>query len=332
MAGEGSAQNLISQSKIRPLDKPAGFYKSIVLDVLTVATAGLFGFAYYRYLTADLSVWWLLGAVAAWCLMSVFQLFLQRKTMRRLIIMALEVIGLLFFFYRDRASILAVAAAVVYLFLMWGYFASQSILDNGIEIQFFRITAALLGKLVTAALIFMILIYVPQFNQNSVFISRQSFRKFFDWSAGLINDIYPNVSANSTFATFAQSVATTEVQNNPNFQNLSPDEQSSTISQETTQFESNFGMSTSGQPLAPSAPASDAFYNFIVGMLQAWQSSGPTWFLIGWAVVLFLSLRTLGILFVWATQFIALIFYELFLATGFMKIFESTQTRETIGY
>ncbi len=331
IAGEGPTQNLINQSKITAIEKPPGFYKSIVLDFFAVLSAGVFGFAYYRYLESNLSLWWLLGALALWSVLSVLELFLTSNLSRRLVILFLEVVALLGFFYRDQLGIILVAAGVVYLFLLWGYLGGRSMLNNGIEIQFFRTTGTMLGKLVTATLLFMILIYVPQFNSNSVFVSRQGFREFFDWGAGLISDIYPNFSANNSFSTFAQSVATTELQNNPSFQSLTPEQQSSTISQETTQLENTFGAPTSGSATS-SAPTSDAFYNFIVGMLQAWQAEGPTWFIVGWAVVLFLALRTLGILFVWVAQFISLIFYEILLATGFMKISESTQTKENIGY
>ncbi len=68
------------------------------------------------------------------------------------------------------------------------------------------------------------------------------------------------------------------------------------------------------------------------GVLGAWQSQSSGWFDVGWVTVLFIGLRTLGILFVWLAQFISLVFYELLLALGFMKITEETHPREVIGY
>ena len=332
MAGESPTQNLINQAKFAPIIRGAGFYKSIILDVLSVISAGLFGFTYYRYLEDGMPVWWLLGALALWGIMSVLQVFLARAVVRRGVLIAVEAIATLMFFYHDDPAILLITAGVVFVFLVWGYAASRRTLTNSIEIQYFRITGNVLGKLTTAALLFMILIYVPQVNQGSVFVSRQGFRDFFDWSAGLVNNIYPNVSLNGSFQTFAQGVATMELKNNPNFQTMSPQAQSSTINQATTQLETSFGNATSGLAVAPTDPASDAFYNFIVGMLQAWKSEGSSWFIIGWAVVLFLALRTLGFLFVWVDQFISLIIYEILLASGFMRITEATQTKEVIGY
>jgi hypothetical protein len=297
-----------------------------------VLSAAFFGYSYYRYLDNTISVWWLLGALALWGVLSVLQVFLAKTFMRRMFVLFGESLAALIFFYRDDPAILITTVIVIFAFLAWGYMASRTDLTNSVEIQFFRITSNALGKLVTAGLLFMILIYTPQVNQGSVFVSRQNFREFFDWSAGLINNIYPNVALNSSFQTFAQGMATMELKNNPNFQTMTPQAQSSTISQTASQFEDSFGTTSSGVAVAPTDPASDAFYNFIVGMLQAWQSEGSSWFIIGWAVVLFLALRTLGILFVWINQFIALIFYEILLASGFMKITEATQTKEMIGY
>ena len=68
------------------------------------------------------------------------------------------------------------------------------------------------------------------------------------------------------------------------------------------------------------------------GVLGAWASQSSGWFDVGWVTVLFIGLRTLGILFVWFAQFVCLVFYELLLALGFMKISEEPHSREVIGY
>lgn len=333
IAGDVPNQNLINQSKLSAFDRPPGYGKAIALDILAVISAALFGFAYYRYLANGLALWWLLGALAVWGIFAVLELFLTTTYTRRLIVMLIEIAGLLTFFYRDSIGILFLTAAVVFAFLAWGYFSGRSALENGIEVQFFHTSGAMLGKQMTAALLFMILIYVPQLGSgSSLFVSRQSFRGFFDWATGVINNAYPNFSISSSFSTFAQNIATTELENNPSFQTLSPREQSTTISQATNNLEATFGVSPTSTETGTGVPTSDAFYNFIVGMLQAWQANGPTWFIIGWGVVIFLALRTVGIVFVWIEQFLILIIYEILLATGFMKITESTQTKENIGY
>src|SRR4051812_43592312 len=99
MAGKTPNQNLINQNKFSPLIESPGFYKGVVIDVLSIASALLFGFTYYRYLDKNLSVWWLLAALALWGVLSVLQVFLARKVTRRLLVMMGESIAILVFFW-----------------------------------------------------------------------------------------------------------------------------------------------------------------------------------------------------------------------------------------
>jgi len=354
MAGEARSQNLIDQAKFNSVLSAPGFYKSIIVDIVAVASAGVFGYAFFRYLTTGLSIAWLIAALLLWAVLEVVETFLMKSVSRRLLVLILESVAAMAFFTHAALEIVLVTGVVVFAILAWGYLAGRSDIANSIEIQFFRTTGSVLGKFATAALLFMILVYVPNIGPSTVLISQGSFRKFFDWSTGFVSGFYPNISLNGDFQSFATSLAKMELQNNPNFQAMSSQEQTNTLTAATTQIEHSFGVSPSSTaatssgatapvgtiststpssaPVPPTAPTSDAFYNFFVGMLQAWQAEGPTWFAIGWGVVLFFALRTLGIVFVWVAQFVSLIFYEILLATGFMKITEVTQTKEIIGY
>jgi len=122
-----------------------------------------------------------------------------------------------------------------------------------------------------------------------------------------------------------------ELANNPSFQSLNTAQQNAAIQQEAAQFTQSF-LKSAAQPVASSSPTSDAFYNVLNGVLSAWQSQSSGWFDVGWVTVLFIGLRALGILFVWLAQFVSLVFYEILLASGFMKISEETHIREVIGY
>jgi uncharacterized membrane protein len=53
---------------------------------------------------------------------------------------------------------------------------------------------------------------------------------------------------------------------------------------------------------------------------------------LAWGAILFLVLRSIGIIVVWIAQLFSLVFYEFFLAVGFMKISEEMQTKETIDF
>jgi hypothetical protein len=325
-------QNLINPSKVNTAEKPAGFYKSIILDVVCILSAGLFGYSYYRYLTRGTSVWFVFGALVFFGALSVLQVFLAKESKRTFLIIFAEVLALLGFFWQENYFILGMTALIVLAMLLWGYFAGRARLRNSINVPFFGASGTTLGKFTTGLLLFMILTYVPQLSGgNALVVSQQSFRTFFDWTSGFVNNYFPTLSLTGSFGNFSESFAKMELQNNPNFQSLNTAQQNLALQQASTQFATSFA-SPASTTIATSSPTSDAFYNVLNGVLSAWQSQSSGWFDVGWVTVLFIGLRTLGILFVWLDQFIALIFYEILLASGFMKISEENRSREIIVY
>ena len=324
-------QNLINPSKISTAQYPPGMWRSLWLDVVAVLSAGLFGYCYYHYLTQGWSVWFLFAALTFFGIASVMEVFLSKDGWRSIVVIFLETAAMLGFFWRDNVTILGIVAAIMLVMLAWGHFSARAQVRNGIAIPFFGASGDALGKFTTAVLLFMILAYVPQIGGNALIVSQQSFRTFFDWTSGFVNSFYPELSLNGSFGDFAQSVSKMELQNNSSFQSLNTAQQSLALQQATTQFTQNFLHDAPGT-IATSSPTSDAFYNVLNGVLSAWQSQSSGWFDVGWVTVLFIGLRTLGILFVWFAQFMCLIFYELLLASGFMKISEEPHSREVIGY
>jgi hypothetical protein len=256
---------------------------------------------------------------------------LAKNTWRSVLVIILQTAAMVGFFWRDDWLIVGITALIIIVMLLWGHFSARAQVRNGIEIPFFGATGNVLSKFTTAALLFMILAYVPQIGGNALVVSSQSFRSFFDWTSNLINGFYPELSLNGSFGNFAQSVSKMELTNNPSFQSLNAAQQSVAVQQAAAQFAQNF-LQSAAQPVTTSTPASDAFYNVLDGVLSAWQSQSSGWFDVGWVTILFIGLRTIGILFVWLAQFVTLIFYEILLASGFMKISEESSQREIIGY
>lgn len=307
-----------------------GLYKSLGLDAVAVIAAAVFGFSYYGYLTRGYSVWVLLAAFLFFAAVFALEVFITERTRRALLVAVLQSVGVVAFFWRIDWRVLVVTGAIMFAFLVWGHFSGRHRLENSIEVPFFGATSVALGKFTTGALIFMILIYVPNVGGNPLVISPKSFGTLFDWASAVVNDFYPSISLQGSFGSFSESVAKMELQNNPNFQNLTPDQKSAVVSQQTTQFEKTFLGNATGT-VASSSSASDAFYNVLQGMANAWQSEAGGWFLIGWIAVVFIALRSVGVIFNWIAQFVTLMFYELLLATGFIKIHEEEHIREVIA-
>jgi len=326
-------QNLIRQSSVTIATRPprTEIYKAIALDVVAVLAAALFGWAYYAYLAHGFSVWLLLAAFTFFGVLAALQTFLAKKIGQTLFVILLESLAVIGFFWKDNWQILAIVWPIVFAFLAWGYLSGRGRLDNSISIPFFGTSGTTLGKFTTGLLIFMVLIYAPQIGGNPLLVSQKSFRSFFNWAAGVANGFYPNLSFDGSFGKFSESFTKMELQNNPSFKNLTQDQQQMAIAQETQQFEQSF-LENSSSSVATSSPASDAFYNVLQGMMNAWQTESGGWFVVGWMAVIFIALRSVGIIFIWLAEFVTLMFYELLLATGFMKITEEEHIREVIGY
>lgn len=309
-----------------------GFYKSIVLDVLAVLLAAGFGFSYYRYLTGGMPIWVLFVALTLFAVITTLQAFLAKHGWRTFCVIVLETAGVVGFFWRDDWRIIAITAAVVLAFLVWGYFSARVRLENSVHVPFFGVANMTLSKFTTGLLIFMVLIYAPQLGGNPLLVSQKSFRTVFDWASGVVDNFYPNLSLSGSFGNFSESFAKMELTNNPEFQNLTPDQQNAAIAQESQQLEQNLTAKLPSSSVASSSPTSDAFYSILQGMMNAWQTQSEGWFDVGWAAVIFIALRGLGIIFIWLAEFVTLIVYELLLATGFIKLGEEFRSREVIGY
>jgi hypothetical protein len=324
-------QNLVELTKVS-VSTPPGFWRALILDFLSVAAALFFGYSYFLYLTTGLSPWYTVAGLTSFAVLSALQVFLAQGIGRRVLIILAEAAAMVvaFAFYINLQVVL-IAGGIVFVVLFWGYFAGRMEVGNEVEIHFFKATASAIGKVTTAAILFLLIVYAPQAQGQGIFIPRASFGTLFDWSSGALNSLYPGVTFNGSFGAFATSLAKQELANNPAFLQLSPAEQSAAVTQATAQL-SNGILKTTGVAPTSDEPVSDVAYNYILAMLKNLQNQFQSQFLIVWVIALFLIFRTVGFIFVWVAQFISLIVYEILLAAGFMRIEGVPQTKETIRY
>ncbi|MGB7958060.1 MAG: hypothetical protein WCF77_04460 [Minisyncoccia bacterium] len=332
--GLGQSQNLINQirvEKLEPISKAEGFYKSIILDVLAVMAAFFMGCAYFLFLQGT---WPFIVPVCAFLILTVataMEALLEGSLKRRIEILILEAVVLLVPFYATDVRLLATCAVIVLIFFLIGYLQSRSELDHGTTVRFFRSTHGVTAKTVTAMLLVAIILYLPMASAGKFFIGEPEFGAFFDWAAGLIGNFYPAISFTGSLDDFAQSVAKNELAGAATFTALSPANQSAAILAGTGQIEENLSKSL-GVTLSSSSPMSDVAYAAIKNMLQSWSVRFSIWFLAGWALAVFLILRSVGVLVVWVSQFLTMIVYEMLLSSGAIRIVEQPQTKEVIEF
>jgi len=320
------------------IDDPQDGWKAWILDVLAVLGASLFGYWFMRYLAGGFSFWFTLAALFFWGAMSVLEGFLQKNISRRLWVMLLESIALIAFFYAFAWQALAITAVLVFLCLVWGYFSVRRELRNSIEIRFFTASSRVVGKVMTGAVIFMIVMYASLMNSNgNLFVSQGGFNAFFSWTAGFVNNFYPTIPLNGSFGDFTQAVAKMQLQGNPAFQSLAPAQQDQALAQSSNEIATTLsgaptGASTTVAAATLNEPVNNALYNYFSSLTTELRNKFGDTFIGVWGLILFLILRSIAFIAVWIAQFIALIFYELLLATGFMKVTESPATREVLEY
>lgn len=325
-------QNLVDPSRVSESALPAGFWRALVLDFLSVAAALFFGYSYFAYLTDGASPWYMVAGLTLFAVLSAMQVFLTHDIGRRLLVILAETAAMViaFIFYDDWRVVL-VAGVVVFIVLLWGYFSGWSEVGNEVEIHFFKSTAGAIGKVTTAALLFLLILYAPQAQGQGIFLPRASFRTLFDWSTGFLGSIYPGVSFNDSFGTFAQGFAKAELANNPAFAQLPAAAQDATVAQAADRLAGSIKQATGVAPTS-AEPMSDVAYDYIVATLGKWETQFNGQFTIIWVVVLFLIFRTVGFIYVWAAQIVALIVYEILIAAGFMHIEGVPQTKESVTY
>jgi hypothetical protein len=327
-------QNLINPAMVTlpsHSGKSAGFYKTIVLDALSILAAFALGYSYREYLVAGASLLVVIGVFLVFGVFSALQALLCKEAGRRAFIVLCEVVALGSFFYAIDVHFLIAAAASAFILFFWGYLGSRSEIDYGMEIRPFKVTRSVIGKVMTGTIIFMIVIYIPLWNQNSVFIPEKSFDAFFNWGASVIETFNPKISLSGSVGDLVDSIARTQLESAPSFKSLSPQNQNALIAQGANGIIDNISKNI-GINIQSSDTINAAVYQFVTNTFTGWENRFQGAFFVGWGVVLFFVARSIGIIFVWIDQLLFVFVYEVLRAFRFMRIIEESRMKEIVKY
>lgn len=328
-------QNLIKTVKIneeRPAKDYSQIIKPIVFDGLTVASAVSFGYLYKQFIASGAGIVVLLVGFAVFSVFSALQAFLvNRSLFNRFLVILLETIAFMAFFYNEDLRLLGIVAAVTLALLFWGDIAGRSEMKNNIEIKFFKTAKPVLKKIITAIVFLTVVLYLPNVNKDNILISKRNFQFFFDGTIGFAEKFYPEINFRSSFGDMTKSVARLELMQQSEFKNLSEYQQEKILKQASAQISELINKNLN-LDIAPGEKLSDAFYNFLVSVLEGWRVKFGENFLIGWAVIVFLTVRGFGIIFQWLISIISFLAYELLLATNFFQIIGESRTKEIVQF
>ncbi len=331
MDGKIPSLNLISRVKPETPARQPGVYKPIIFDVLSVIAAYGVGWAYAQYLTAKMPITNLSAVLVAFAALSTLQVFFTKGLDRRLLILILETIAMLFLFYKYDLRILSAAAAVLLVFRLWGEKIGRTELENGLEVRFFKAALPALQKLTTALIVAFVILYFPQWSQKNAFVSKDAFQTFFEWTAGTVKNFYPTINLSSSFGNLTQDLARFGLLNNPDFRNLPAQNQELMVKQAAVQVADSLRKNIGGEILN-NEPVSGVVYRLILETLTRWKDQFQNWFLVGWAIAVFFVIRGFGFIFYGLAGLIAFIIYQILLSFGFIHIFGESRTHETIEF
>ncbi|MDO8537008.1 MAG: hypothetical protein Q7R94_02060 [bacterium] len=331
MEGKIPSQNLIRQVNAESASRQPGFYKTIVFDALTVLSAIALGYTYKQYLLSRGGITVLLVTILVYAAFATLQVFFSKTIGHRFSILLLEIMALSGFFYDIDFKMLAISAAIVLVFFLWGDLGGKRELNNGLQIRFFKAATPFLKKFTTAVILMLIIFYLPRLDQDQPFISKENFQVIFGWASGLTTKFYPEINFNSSFGKLAEGIARLELQTNQNFKSLPSANQEELIRQAADQVSQAIGKSL-GVTISLDEPASDVFYNFVLAQVSGLRARFGDLFTVGFVLAVFIAVRGVGIIFYWIAGFFTFIVYQILLASGFIHILGESRTHEVIVY
>jgi len=271
----GANQNLIKQVPEVKYERPTGFYRALIFDVLSVGAAGLTSFYFREYLLGTAG-WGLLAmSLGIFGIISAIQVYLPKGGMRRYGILLLETAALMTYFVSLPLGVILSAAAAVFIYLSWGEKSADFGIKNSLEIQFLHQASVKVSKIVTGTLLAGIMIYLSLLPADAVLISRTSFDLFYDETASFAANFYKGVNFKGTFIDFAKDLARLQISNNPRFDEITAEQKELAVNEAAKQISQNFF----GEELSPAESTSAVFYKFINRSLNGWRNDFGNGFL-----------------------------------------------------
>jgi len=324
-------QNLIKQVRPDSVSLSPRFYKPLIFDALTIISALAFGYLYRQYLDGLTGFSILMAGLGIFAIFSALQVFFTKNLSRRFFVLLLEAALVLSFFYGYELRLLIASAIIFLFFSFWGEISSRRELENGLEIKFFRAVKPVLAKFTTALILVMVILYLPQWSEKGVFLSKDVFQKIFGLSSGFIRNFYPEIDINSGFGKLAENLARSQAEGNPAFKELPLDKKELAIKQAAESFMENLSKQL-GTEIRSGDSISEVFYNYINSVVNGWRERFKDAFLAIWIFIVFLVLRSFGVVFYWLISLVSFIFFQILLSFNFMHIMGESRTHEVIEF
>ncbi|MBM3257203.1 MAG: hypothetical protein FJY98_02630 [Candidatus Liptonbacteria bacterium] len=327
------AGNLVAQVPLETEERSSGFYFSLVLDVLTVAFAFWTGLMYQSFLTGEAS----LGGVAAVAtLFGTFLavgLYLTRHAGRRILVIVGVIVGLfLFTLTPGNAAYVGLSAILTFLLLLWGEALARARIANSLEVRFTHGVQPLLSKATTALVFSGLILFIPIWTPAKAFLSPAEFNSYYEVIGGTLHRFYGEINFSGTFDQFASSLARYELLGNADFKRLPPSRQAAVTEEVTVKVKENLGKTLEVKVEEGKKSMGAIFYKLSMRTLGDLQGKFGTWFLVGWAILLFAIIRGVGVFLYWIAGLLGLLMFHILLLLGITRLRGETRTQQVAEY
>ncbi|MBI3588940.1 MAG: hypothetical protein HY093_00800 [Candidatus Liptonbacteria bacterium] len=322
-------ENFINQTPVEKASAPRGFYKSLVLDTLTVLTAALFSLSYYLFLNDRVTFPIPVLILIIFSILSTLEVLLIKSLKRRTLVLVLEALALFLFFLNLPNGLLVTAFGLTLFFLVWGEMNGRREVSNTLEPSYFRVSRITISKIVSALALMAAIIYFPKFDARENFISPAKFGSVFNWASDVVSKIYPEVNLNGTVSDFASKLAEAEIEKTPEYKNLPVPNQEkikqAAIESIIAKFNEQLKIENKG-----SENLVDIAYKIVSSKIEQIKNQFSDQFRIVWTIILFLTIRSLGVILVPLAAGLNYLVIQLLLTAGFIFISGETRTKENL--
>ncbi|GEM_PF-1819587 len=328
MNGESQFSPLADKKEVNVIDLDTSRPKVIVLGVLGVVSAVIFGyFLHGSILDSSLGnfIYTIAAAVG----------FLSIFLMQVFFIKSSNIINLLLFLEATAISAPFFTAMSWPLFFAWlsvltlfwvAVKRGKMELDNQIRVRFFRVERLVVPGALTAISLFIALVYLSIFEFDGLIISRKSFQDIIQPSAVMAGSYVDDFSYSMTVYELAEAIALKQLGERAG--EVPKSVRDMAIGEVLNQLRGQF--QGYGITFRNSDTINDVLYNYLAGRLnripEEFRIIIPTLFVL----VLFITIKGVALLFRWAVSIPAYLLYNIALITRFATKSIESRSREII--
>ncbi len=301
-----------------------------VLGALGILFALGFSFSLFSFFKTDIPNYLWLSIVCLGFFLITFlldTLFIKGKTLLSGIVF-LESIALISAFFNQFSIVFIVGMLATFLLLIWASVSGQHEAQERLKIRFFIIAGVVFGRLITALAIMITTIYISSSQFQESLISKERFSKIILTMNPVVERVVPGVSLTHTLDEAAKIFAIRKIEESTELRAIELPQEARIIYVEETTKSLERQLSRS---LNVRITRGDTLIDILYAGLTE-NASRPTnaiFFLVA-GILIFLALKSFGIVFGIVLQPLAFLIYQTLIALGFARIALETKSKEVI--